>query len=633
MALLALRDVSLSFRGPLILDRANLSLERGERVCLLGRNGMGKTTLLRVIQGEIEPRQGEIIRQQGLVTAMLPQEVPLELHGTIFEEVSRGLGPKAEVLAEYHRLARQLATDPSDSLHTRLDRVQHELEIEGGWSMHQEVESILTRMALDPDAQVSNLSAGMKRRVLLAKALVRSPDILFLDEPTNHLDLAAIAWLEEFLLRYTGTILFVTHDRALIRRIATRIIDIDRSQLTSWSCDYDTYLQRKEAALDAEVKQQAEFDKKLAKEEVWIRTGIQARRTRNEGRVRSLENLRRVRAARRDQPGDVRMALQEAERSGRLVIEAKNVSFAFDGPTIVRDLSMTVMRGDRVGLIGPNGSGKTTLLRLLLGQLSPQTGTIRHGTNLEVAYFDQLHAQLDDSKSVRDNVRDGSDTIELNGVRRHIIGYLEDFLFTPEQAAGPVSRLSGGERNRLLLARLLTKPSNVLVMDEPTNDLDIETLELLETLLGEYPGTLLLVSHDREFVNNVVTSTLVLEGDGRVKEYAGGYDDWLRQRTADATPAKPEPAKEKPKPPVPSTDHPRRLTYSEQRELELLPERIELLEAEIGELHVAMAKPEHYRQNPREIAKTGVRLQSLETELADTYQRWEDLEARHTSAK
>jgi ABC transport system ATP-binding/permease protein len=642
MPLITLRDVSLSFRGPLVLDQANLALDRGERVCLLGRNGMGKTTLLRLIQGEVEPQRGEIARQQGLVTAILPQEVPQTLLGTVFDEIARGLGPKAELLADYHRVAHQLAIDATDSLRAQLDRVQHALEAEGGWSMHQEVETIISRMMLDPDAGVADLSAGMKRRVLLAKALVRNPDVLFLDEPTNHLDLAAIGWLEDFLVRYSGTILFVTHDRALIRKVATRIIEIDRGVLTSWSCDYETYLKRKEAALEAEAKQRAEFDKKLAKEEVWIRTGIQARRTRNEGRVRALEKLRNVRVARRDQPGDVRMAIQDAERSGRLVIEAKGVNFGYNDSAktedaserlIIRDFSTMIMRGDRVGVIGPNGSGKTTLLRLLLGQLSPESGTIRHGTNLEVAYFDQLHAQLDDAKSVRENVRDGSDTIEINGVKRHIIGYLEDFLFTPEQAAGPVSRLSGGERNRLLLARLLTKPSNVLVMDEPTNDLDIDTLELLEDLLVEYPGTLLLVSHDREFVNNVVTSTLVLEGDGRVKEYAGGYDDWLRQRPADPVPDKSSPPKEKPKPATPAKDRPRRLTYAEQRQLESLPEQIEVLETQIGELHAEMASPAFYRQDPGEIVKTTAHLRALEKELADAYTQWEHIESLLSQGK
>ena len=631
MVLIALRDVSLGFRGPLVLDQANLTLEPGERVCLLGRNGTGKSTLLRLIQGEIELPRGEIVRQQGLVTAMLPQEVPQGLAGTVFDEVARGLGPRTELLVEYHHVAHQLAIEGSDELRIRLDRIQHALELTGGWSMTQEVEAILSRMSLEPDSDVSNLSAGMKRRVLLARALVRNPDILLLDEPTNHLDTDAIRWLEEFLLRCNATILFVTHDRALLRKLATRIIELDRGCLTSWSCDYETFLQRKEAALEAEARQCAEFDKKLAKEEVWIRTGIQARRTRNEGRVRALQKLRSVRSARRDQPGEARMEIQEAERSGRLVIEAKNVGFGYGDQPIIDNLSTMIMRGDRVGLIGPNGSGKTTLLRLLLGQLQPQTGTIRHGTNLDVAYFDQLHAQLDNAMSVRDNVCNGADTVEINGRRRHIIGYLEDFLFTREQAAEPVSRLSGGERNRLLLARLLAKPSNVLVMDEPTNDLDIETMELLEDLLVEYPGTLLLVSHDREFLNNVVTSTLVLEGEGRVKEYSGGYDDWLRQRTIEPIPT--ASGKERSKPAAPSKERSRRLTYAEQRELETLPERIAAMEAQLAELHQVMADPAFYRQDPAEIVAKNACLQSLEKDITEAYHRWELLETLLAQSK
>jgi ATP-binding cassette subfamily F protein uup len=589
MALLTLRDVRLGFRGPLILDQANLTVEPGERVCLLGRNGTGKTTLLRLLHGEMEPDRGEVIRQQGLVTAMLPQEVPQELQGTVFEEVARGAGGRSELLAEHH------------------------------------VDAIISRMRLDPGADVSVLSAGMKRRVLLAKALVRQPDVLLLDEPTNHLDIESIRWLEEFLLRYGGTLVFVTHDRAFLRRLASRIIELDRGLLTSWTCDYETYRQRKESALETESSQWAEFDKKLAQEEVWKRTKIMARRTRNEGRVRALEKLREIRRARRDQLGEARMEIQEAERSGRLVIKADHVSFAYGERPVIRDFSTHVMRGDRVGLIGPNGSGKTTLLRVLLGELHASEGTIRHGTNLEVAYFDQLHAQLDDNRSVRDNVRDGSDSVSINGRSRHIIGYLEDFLFTPEQAAGPVSRLSGGERNRLLLARLFTKPSNVLVMDEPTNDLDLETLELLEDLLIDYPGTLLLVSHDREFVNNVVTSTMVLEGEGRVKEYAGGYDDWLRQRPAEPPPAV-EPAA-KPKAAKPVKERPRRLSYKEQRELESLPERIETFEAELGELHQAMADPAFYRQEQAQIVEASTRAQAIEAEIAQAYRRWDELES------
>jgi ABC transport system ATP-binding/permease protein len=625
MALLALRDVSLGFRGPLLLEEVNLTIEPGERVCLLGRNGTGKTTLLRLIDGRIEPDQGEITRQQGLVTAMLPQEVPENLSGTVFDEVARGLGPRAELLAEYHHLAHRLAVEGGEELHARLDRIQHALEVDGGWRMHQEAEAAIKRMNLEPDADVATLSAGMKRRVLLAKALVRGPDILLLDEPTNHLDIEAIAWLEEFLLRFAGTILFVTHDRAFLRRLANRIIELDRGRLMGWSCDYETYLKRKEAVLEIEARRNAGFDKKLAKEEVWIRTGIQARRTRNEGRVRALKKLREIRSARRDQLGEVRIEIQEAERSGRLVIEAKNVAFGYDQRPIIQDMSTMIMRGDRVGLIGPNGSGKTTLLRLLLGELQPKAGTIRHGTNLEVAYFDQLHAQLDDTKSVRDNASGGAESVVINGKKKHAIGYLEDFLFTPDQAAGPVTRLSGGERNRLLLARLFTKPSNVLVMDEPTNDLDLETLELLESLLVEYPGTLLLVSHDREFLNNVVTSTLVLEGEGMVKEYAGGYDDWLWQRQPEAPP----PAEQivaKIKPSRTQNERPRRLTYREQRELEALPERIAALESELNELHQLMADPAFYRRDPAKIVKSKTRLQSLEKEIAESYQRWEELE-------
>lgn len=625
MAILALRDVTLSFRGPAVLDGVSLAIEPGEKICLLGRNGSGKTTLLRLVLGQLEPDQGEIVRTQGLAAAMLPQDVPQGLRGPVFDEVARGFGPGAELLAEYHAVAERLAVEGSDELRGRLDRIQHALEVAGAWGMNRQIEAVLSRTGLDPDAEVSALSAGMKRRVLLAKALAARPDLLVLDEPTNHLDLGAIDWLEEFLVRFEGALLFVTHDRTFLRRLATRIIELDRGRLTSWPGDYDAYRQGKQAALEIETRQQAEFDKKLAREEAWIRTGIMARRTRNEGRVRALEQLREVRRARRDQPGEARMEIQEAQRSGRLVIEAKNLSFAYDRP-IVRDLSTLVMRGDRVGLVGPNGSGKTTLLRLLLGDLAPQSGTVRHGTSLEVAYFDQLHAQLDDAKSVRDNVRDGSDWVTINGQRRHIIGYLEDFLFTPDQAAGPVARLSGGERNRLLLARLFTKPSNVLVMDEPTNDLDVETLELLEDLLMDYAGTLLLVSHDREFLDNVVTSTLVLEGEGRVKEYAGGYSDWLRQRKP-APPAAPEPAPvARPAPPKTAPPATRRLSYKEQKELEGLPGRIETLEAELGRLHEAMADPAFYRQAPPAIVEANGRLKALEGELAEAYRRWEELE-------
>ncbi len=629
MVRLALRDVTLGFRGPALLDHVDLTLKAGERVCLLGRNGSGKTSLLRLLHGDLEPDGGEIVRQQGLSVAMLPQEVPRGLSGCVFDEVARGLGARGRRVAQYHEASRRLARDPSPERAAELDRIQHALEVEGGWTMHREVEAVLDRLALEPDAEVTHLSAGVTRRVLLARALVGHPDLLLLDEPTNHLDIETINGIEELLLRYEGTILFVTHDRRFLRRLATRILELDRGRLSSWSCDYSTYLERKEAELIAEERQRAEFDKRLAAEETWLRTGIKARRSRNEGRVRALERLREVRRERRDQPGAVRAQVQETEKSGRLVIEAKQVTFGYGGPPIVADFSTAIMRGDRVGFIGPNGAGKTTLLRLLLGELRPQAGSVRHGTNLDIAYFDQLHRALDETKSVRENVRDGADTVTVNGKTRHVLGYLADFLFTPEQAAAPVARLSGGERNRLLLARLFTQPSNLLVIDEPTNDLDLETLEVLEGLLMEYPGTLLLVSHDREFLNNVVTGTLALEGEGRVGEYAGGYDDYLRQRPAPPPPpaepaAKAAPPRKPPRAAVP------RLTYRQQQELEALPEQIEVLETEVGALHEAMADPAFYRQTPEEIAAAKARVEALEGDIADAYRRWAELDAVRT---
>jgi ATP-binding cassette subfamily F protein uup len=596
MPLVTLQDVSLRFRGPRLLDGVQLQIDRGERLCLLGRNGEGKSTLLRLIQGELEPDEGQVIRQQGLVTAMLIQEVPRDLAGTVFETVSAGRRPGHRLLGDYR------------------------------------VEKVLSRMGLQPDAQLAVLSAGMKRRVLLAQALAAEPDVLLLDEPTNHLDLDAITWLEEFLLRFAGTLLMVTHDRVFLRKLATRIIELDRGLLTSWSCDYDTFLARKQAALEAEAVQRALFDKRLAQEEVWIRRKIEARRTRNQGRVRSLLAMREVRRQRRDRPGAVKAQLQEAERSGRLVIEAKGVCHRFGEHTILDDFSTLIMRGDRVGIIGPNGSGKTTLLRILLGELEPTSGAVRRGTNLEPVYFDQLHAQLDDEKSIQENVAGGSDAVVINGQRRHIIGYLEDFLFTPEQARSPVARLSGGERNRVLLARLFTKPSNLLVLDEPTNNLDIETIELLEDLLLEYSGTLLLVSHDREFLNHAVTSTLVLEGAGEVHEYAGGYDDWLLQRPppqpvaspADASAGKRDAeASRSGKEPAAQ----RRLKYAERAELDALPARIEALEKDLASLHQTMADPAFYQQNRLRIVEAKARLEALEQQLRDAYARWEHLES------
>jgi ABC transport system ATP-binding/permease protein len=596
MALISLRDVSVSFGGPPVLEHLTLHIEAGERVCLLGRNGEGKSTLMRLISGELSPDSGDVLRQQGLHIGHLPQEVPPDLQGTVIDIVSRATANTASS------------------------------EADGLWQTRQDAESALTQLQLDANADFAELSGGLKRRVLLARALASHPDLLVLDEPTNHLDIDSINWLETHLLRRTGSLLFVTHDRMLLRKLATRIIELDRGQLADWACDYDTFLKRKQALLDAEAQQWEQFDKKLAQEEAWIRQGIRARRTRNEGRVRALMHMRAQRQNRREQPGAARMQAQEAERPGKLVIEAQNISFSYDDQPLIKNFSTTILRGDKIGILGPNGIGKTTLLRLLLHDLTPQEGRVRLGVRLEVAYFDQLRALIDDAKTVQENVAGGSDTIVLNDNSRHILSYLQDFLFTPDRARSPAGMLSGGERNRLLLARLFTQPSNVLVLDEPTNDLDAETLELLEELLLDYAGTLLLVSHDRAFLNNVVTSTLAFEGNGRVREYVGGYDDWLRQRQPPpaAKPVKPAAAKAvKPQPPP---ERPRRLNYKERRELEALPERIETLEAEQEQLYEMLSDPKLYRQEGEEIAQVKAKLAEITQELEDTYNRWEQLE-------
>ena len=626
MALLVLRGVTVSYGGPPLLDGVDLQIEPGERLCLVGRNGSGKSTLMRVLSGEITPDDGEIVRQGGVWVARLTQEVPHGTRGSVFDVVAAGLGNAGTLLAQYHQVSAELAAGGGDAALRTLEQVQQALEAAGGWELNRDVETVLSRLQLPADADFTQLSGGLKRRVLLAQSLVTRPDLLLLDEPTNHLDIEAINWLEEFLLGFGGTLLFVTHDRAFLRRLATRIVELDRGRLTSWPGDYDTYLRRKQETLESEATANALFDKRLAQEEVWIRQGIKARRTRNEGRVRALQALRRERQERRERQGGARIESNQGERSGQLVAEAQNVSFAYDGRSVVRDFSTTIMRGDKVGIIGPNGAGKTTLLRLLLGHLEPQQGTVRLGTKLEVAYFDQHRALLDEELSVLDNVAQGSEQITVNGQSRHVISYLQDFLFAPDRARTPVKALSGGERNRLLLARLFTQPANLLVMDEPTNDLDMETLDLLESLLVEFNGTLLLVSHDRAFLNDVVTSTLVFEGDGRVEEYVGGYDDWLRQRRpASAVPAagaaarpavRPEKAPAKAK-----------LGYKEQRELEALPQRIEALEREREQLHDAMGSPEFYRLEKEAIADTQSRLAALEEELATAYERWEMLES------
>ncbi len=529
MALINLRNINLAFGGPPLLLDISLRIQKGERIALLGRNGTGKSTLLKVIAGEIQADGGLIDRQQGLRVARLEQDVPRNLQGTIYEATAQGLAETGALLVRYHDLTRR-ADSGETGLSSQLTEVQQRLESSDGWSHQQRIEQVLSRLKLPTDLPVSSLSGGILRRVLLARALAVDPDILLLDEPTNHLDIESITWLEEFLQRENLTLVFVTHDRAFLRRLATRIVEIDRGRLFDFACDYDTFLQRKDELLNAEAQEQARFDKKLAEEEVWIRKGIKARRTRNEGRVRALKKMREEFRQRRERIGTARLNLQEAERSGKLVAEVKGLSFAYDKVPLVSDFSAMVLRGDRIGIIGPNGIGKTTLLKLLLGEIKPQQGTVRLGTNLHVLYFDQMREQLDPNLTVQQNLAGDQDSVVIDGRSRHVIGYLQDFLFTPDRARSPVRILSGGERNRLLLARLFTREANVLVLDEPTNDLDLETLDLLEELLADFKGTLFLVSHDRAFLNRVVTSTIAFEGDGQVREYVGGYDDWLHQR-------------------------------------------------------------------------------------------------------
>jgi ABC transport system ATP-binding/permease protein len=623
-----IHDVSMSFGGPLLLDGATLPIEEGERIGLLGRNGAGKSTLLEMIDGDIPPDSGEIVVNAGARVSLLPQDVPDALPGTVYDVVASGGQGHLDLLRQYHDLTVSMAHGGDASHLKKLERVQHRLEASGAWHFHQRVETVIGWTSLDEDAEFRVLSAGLKRRTLLARALANEPDVLLLDEPTNHLDIGSILWLEDFLLRFNKTLVFVTHDRAFLQRMATRIVEIDRGRLLFFDCDYDTYLERRQALLDAEEKAWQDFDKKLAKEEVWIRQGIKARRTRNEGRVRALEQLRLERDARRERTGNAQIAIMEATHSGRLVAEAEKVSFAFEDKKILEDFSTAVIRGDRVGILGPNGSGKTTLLKILLGELKPQKGRVRLGAGLKIAYFDQLRAQLDDDRTLRESIADGGDTVVVDGSSRHVVGYLQDWLFSSDQIQAPVRLLSGGERNRLLLAKLFAVPSNVLVLDEPTNDLDTETLSLLEERLLEYSGTILLVSHDRAFLNNVVTSTLVFDDDGRLREYVGGYDDWLRQRPEPAaqkaakTAEKDEkPAREKPSPTK------RRLSFKETKELETLPHKIERMEAEKTEIIAALSSSEFYAgSDPAQVAATNARLEALVQELDEAYARWELLE-------
>jgi ATP-binding cassette subfamily F protein uup len=580
----------------LLFEGINLTVEQGERVALVGRNGSGKSTLLKLISGELRPDSGTIAIQKGIRTAYLDQVVPGEMPGTVLEVVKGEYSQKRSTL-----------------------------EITGNEDLDLQAQKVISQAGLNPNQIFNTLSAGLKRQVILARALANEPDILLLDEPTNHMDIDSIKRLEEMIMRFNGAIILVTHDRMFLQRIATRIVEIDRGRLFDQSCDYETFLVRRAAAREIEETHNALFDKKLEKEEQWVRGGIKARRTRNEGRVRELQKMRETRRARRDRPGTIKVESQEAERSGMLVVKAENVSFDYDNTPIISDLSTVIMKGDRVGILGPNGSGKTTLLRLLLGELQPYSGLIRLGTNIQISYFDQLREQLDENKTVQDNVVDTTDTVTINGKKRHIIGYLQDFLFSPDQARKYVSVLSGGERNRLLLARLFTRPSNLLVLDEPTNDLDLETLEILEEYLMNYTGTVILVSHDRAFINNVVTSTLVLEGDGVVKEYIGGYDDWLRQRQVEPKSPKSE-MKDKPLSPVQPARPKAKFGYRQQKELDSLPETIQALETEQEDLYRVMGDPDLYKKDKSEIVSKKERLETVKKLLAESYLRWEELE-------
>ncbi|MBR5621991.1 MAG: ATP-binding cassette domain-containing protein [Opitutales bacterium] len=628
MALLAVRNLSLKFGGPSLFDDVTFQVEAGERVCLIGRNGAGKSSLLKIITGTLEPDAGEVAIARGSHAAFLSQEVPDAIAGTVRDVVLSGLGEAGEKIRAYE------THDTENYSEAELDAIFHWLENNSAWSLSSEVDAMISKIGAVPDLPFSSLSAGMKRRVLLARELVSKPDILVLDEPTNHLDIDAIEWLEEFLLSWQGAILFVTHDRRFLKKISTRILDLEGGIITSWDCDYDTYLTRREELNASIAANNAEFDKLLAREEAWLRQGVKARRCRNEGRVRELKKLREIRAARRASVGNVRATISEGEKSGAKVLVAENISQTWNGVPAIRDFSTTIMRGDRVGIIGPNGIGKTTLLKILLGQLTPDSGTVTHGTNLQIAYFDQLRSQLKEDKTLIENLAgEGADTVVVGRQTRHVISYLGDFLFTPDRARSTVSMLSGGERNRLLLAKIFLKTANVLVLDEPTNDLDLETLDLLEELLGNFDGTVLLVTHDRQFLDNVTTSYIVFEGDGNLREFVGDYDAWRKEHLADVA-AKSAPKTEKPKAEVPaepvSPKNPpskKKLSYKETRELEALPQQIEDLENEQKTLAEKLNDPDFYR-DPVAVQATNTRLAEIDEALLIALERWEELESR-----
>ena len=622
MALIKLESACLAYGHVPLLDKVDLQIDEGERVCLVGRNGAGKSTLMRVMEGVAELDEGGLWKKPDLRVGILSQEVPQLDDLTVYDVVAGGLDRMGKVIAEYHHVLHEMETDFTDALNNKLARLQDDIDAHDGWNLEQRITTVITKLELPEDALMGSLSGGYKRRVMLARALVLEPELILLDEPTNHLDVEAIQWMEEFLLDFNGAVLFITHDRTFLRHLATRIVELDRGKITSWPGNYDTYIKNKEERAVIEEQQNALFDKKLAQEEVWIRQGIKARRTRNEGRVRSLEALRKERSERLNKVGNVNLQIEKGSSSGKIVAVAENISKTFGDKVIVKSLTTKIMRGDRIGILGPNGVGKSTLLKMLLGELEPDTGTVELGTKLAVAYFDQQRAVLDPEKTVADNLNFGSDTITINGRSRHVMSYLQDFLFPPARVRSPVKSLSGGERNRLLLARLFIQPANLLVLDEPTNDLDVETLELLEELLCNYDGTLILVSHDRSFLDNVITSTLAFEGDGQINEYVGGYEDWLRQSRQASTPAT---AKKSEKKETKPEKEKTKLSYKDQFELDTLPQNIEKLETEQEDIQKQISDADFYQQEKSNVDNVLFRLSEIEKELEAAYKRWEEL--------
>ena len=636
MPYITLENASLAFGHHALLDKAAFQLDAGERVGLIGRNGAGKSSMLKALAGEIKLDDGKVWTAQSARTVYVPQEPELNAKHTIYEAVAEGLGDVQKTLVAYHDVTHKMGEPDADfdALMKEMEILQHELDTQNAWEMQSKIETVLTRLSLDADVLVSTLSGGWRKRVALGRALVAEPEVLLLDEPTNHLDLEAILWLEELLLSFKGAVLFITHDRRFLNRLATRITELDRGKLTDFIGTYQSYLVKKEELIAIEATHAAKFDKVLAQEEAWIRQGIKARRTRNEGRVRQLERLRLERAARRDRQGNVKLNIDAGERSGKLVAELENVNKSYGGRTLINAFSTRILRGDRIGLLGPNGIGKSTLLKLILGEIEPDSGSIERGTNLNIAYFDQMREQLDEEATLADTISPGSDFVEIGTERKHVISYLEDFLFPPQRSRSPVKSLSGGERNRLLLARLFARPTNVLVLDEPTNDLDIDTLELLESLLQEYKGTLFLVSHDREFLENTVTQVIAFEGNGMLDEFGGGYDDWLRfsqQRTAEKASNKPAPSKAEPKKSEPKkSEHTKptaqKLSFNEKKELDNLPQEIEALETEQAEITAQFSNPDIYRDQPELVDKLQARLAAISADIEKKMERWEKLD-------